>query len=151
MSNSVSFNVLQAIVEEMKRYGLPFAQAVDGLNVGMDADSSPWEVFFRVGGDVVVSTHRVLSYHPGRDNSDYVRGKAAIASLQDAPEHARMLEQIFEVNADSDGDILFRFDADSEQGWDRKTQMLLFSTPFDGLEIGLRRKSAKPTRAFVYR
>lgn len=150
MSNSVSFDVLQAIVEEMKRYGLPFAQAVDGLNVGMDVDSGPWEVLFRIGGDVVVSTHRVTSYQPGKDNSDYIRAKAALSSLQDAPEHARVLEQIFEVNGDSDGDILFAFDADSEKGWDRKTQMLLFSTPYEGLEIGLRRKSVKPRRAFLY-
>lgn len=145
MTRSMSFDSMQSVVEEMKRYGISFREAASGMNLG-GSEVADWEVVMVVDG-VLFPIKRGFRYALGQSDYAYANRQEVVPfarNLGVSPAKLAKLEEIFEKNEDDDGDVRLFFTPENFTGFDPDRDALAFSQSYEGVSAFLRAR-ARPS------
>lgn len=144
MTRSMSFDSMQSVVEEMKRYGLSFREAASGMNLG-GVEVADWEVVM-VMDDFLFPLKRSFRYALGQSDYSYANHRDVVPFARQmgmSPEKVAEVEEFFDKNQDDDGDVRLFFTPDNFIGFDQQHEALAFSQSYEGVSAFLRARARR--------
>lgn len=144
MTGALSFDGLQAIVEEINRYSVSFEEAIEGMNLG-NAQGTFWNIHIEVDGELI-DIKRTFRY--GEDDHIFINLKSIINQLRGCEEDfIEKVKSFLEENKYDEDDLLIEFanelidETDSEKGHITFIQE-------DGWKVGLTPHEVKEFKMF---
>lgn len=150
MTRSMSFDSMQAVVEEMKRYGLSFRDAAKGMNLG-GVEVGDWEVVMVVNGALLPSKNN-FRYALGMSDYFYARRSEVIPFAQKmgmSEKRVMDIEAVLKKEEDDDGDVRLMFTPENFDKFDTDLGALVFTQPCEEIKALLRPRERPSPLSFI--